>query len=383
MISFLYRSFIIGLIITVCSCKGETKPTEKEELISRKNITPSEELDVVLDSINNDPIQGESSKYVNTSEVKQIENEVAEYNSVKQHHKEPLSRDEVDIVEHVIKVENRSGEEKSEQIMLEKIVETMPQEREKKAQVDSNRNHAQNINEEFVKEFKPNEIVENVSAQSATDVSKVSHELWNNLLTKYVDDKGHVNYKGFNTDYTLLNTYLELLKNNSPKDKWSRSEKMAYWINAYNAFTVDLIVTNYPISSITALDDGNPWKVKRILIGGKSYSLNDIEHVILRPQFKDARIHFAVNCAAKSCPKLHNQAFTADNLEANLEKLTKEFINSDANKISDSKVELSKIFEWYKEDFTDLMGFLNNYTSSSLHDNTKVSFLEYNWSLNE
>ena len=87
-------------------------------------------------------------------------------------------------------------------------------------------------------------------------------------------------------------------------------KKMAYWINVYNAFTIKMIVDNYPVSSITKLHGGKPWDVKWIELGEKKYSLNEIEHNILRPQFKDARIHFAVNCAAQSCPPILNKAWT-------------------------------------------------------------------------
>ena len=159
---------------------------------------------------------------------------------------------------------------------------------------------------------------------------------------------------------------------------------MAFWINAYNAFTVKLIVDNYPVASITKLDGGKPWDRKWIKIGDKTYSLNNIENDILRPQFKDARIHFAVNCAAQSCPPLLNKAWTADNLESNFEKQAKAFVNNPKfNTISAKNVKVSKIFDWYKADFGNLIDFLNKYASTNINGNAKVEYVEYDWALNE
>lgn len=210
-----------------------------------------------------------------------------------------------------------------------------------------------------------------------------SHETWNQLLSKYVSSTGKVNYSGIKNDIAKLDAYLSILKKNPPQDDWSRSEKMAFWINAYNAFTVKLIVDNYPVSSITSLHGGKPWDVKWIKIGGKTYSLNNIENDILRPKYKDARIHFAVNCAAKSCPPLLNRAWTANNLELNFEQQAKAFVNnSDFNSISTKKVQVSKIFEWYAADFGNLIEYLNRYSETEIKPNAKVEFKEYDWALN-
>lgn len=211
-----------------------------------------------------------------------------------------------------------------------------------------------------------------------------SHEAWDALLKKYVSATGKVNYKGFKADKSKLEDYLKILSSNAPEESWSKAEEMAFWINAYNAFTIKLIVDNYPLSSINKLHGGKPWDQKWIKIGGKTYSLNNIENDILRPKFKDARIHFAVNCAAKSCPPLLNAAWTASNLNSNLDAQAKKFINNSAfNKLSEKKVEVSKIFDWYKEDFGDLPAFLNKYASTKVGAKAKVVFLEYDWSLNE
>lgn len=211
-----------------------------------------------------------------------------------------------------------------------------------------------------------------------------THDDWNALLTQNVSSAGKVNYKGFKSSQSKLNTYLDKLKNNPPVATWSRNEKMAYWINAYNAFTVKKIVDNYPLGSVQELSGGKVWDDKWIKLGDKTYSLNEIENGILRPVYKDARIHFAVNCAAKSCPSLHNRAFTASNLESTLASLTKKFVNNaDFNTITSGKVTVSKIFDWYGSDFGDLKAFLNKYSNTPINADAELGYTDYNWSLNE
>lgn len=213
---------------------------------------------------------------------------------------------------------------------------------------------------------------------------QVSHAIWDALLKKCVDVNGGVDYSGLKKEHNTLKGYLSLLSSNAPQPSWTKAQSMSYWINAYNAHTVDLILQNYPIGSITDLDKGNPWEVKRIKIGGQVYSLNNIEHDILRKNYKDPRIHFAVNCAAKSCPKLHNEAWTEMNLEKNLEALTKSFVNNTtSNKITAGNLVLSKIFEWYMIDFGNLISFLNKYSNSKINESAKINFMDYDWQLNK
>ncbi len=211
-----------------------------------------------------------------------------------------------------------------------------------------------------------------------------SHVAWDSLLQKYVGATGQVNYKGLKADPAGLQAYCRLLAENTPQDNWSRAEKLAYWINAYNAFTMKLIVENYPTASILRFDGGKTWDVKRITLGGKKYSLNQIENEIIRPQFKEPRIHFALNCAAKSCPPLYNRAYTAENLETVLESRAKQFINNASyNTFSAGKAVVSKIFDWYGADFGDLKKYLNRYVSTPIKATATVSFKEYDWDLNE
>jgi hypothetical protein len=209
------------------------------------------------------------------------------------------------------------------------------------------------------------------------------HSAFSELLSKYVDAQGKVNYSGLKSEVTKLDSYLTELKQQQVDDSWSREEKLAYWINTYNAFTIKLILNNYPISSITELEGGKPWDKKWITLGDKTYSLNQIENDIIRPQFGEPRIHFAVNCAAKSCPPLADKAFTADNLEGLLESQTRKFINNVSyNKIATNQAQVSKIFDWYGSDFGNVVSFLNKYSEVKIAPMTNVEFLEYNWKLN-
>ena len=168
---------------------------------------------------------------------------------------------------------------------------------------------------------------------------------------------------------------------------------MAYWINAYNAFTVKLIVDHYPVQSIKDIKNGIPfvntvWDIKFIEIEEAVYDLNNIEHGILRPKFQDPRIHFAVNCASVSCPKLWNRAYTAKGLGEQLDRAARDFLRDERrNVIAEDRVQLSKIFSWYGMDFKkkgkSLIEYLNQYSPVQIQPDAEVDYLEYNWNLNE
>jgi hypothetical protein len=134
------------------------------------------------------------------------------------------------------------------------------------------------------------------------------------------------------------------------------------------------------------VNGGKAWDLKFIEINGEKYSLNNIEHDILRKKYSDPRIHFAVNCASVSCPKLSNTAFLADGLNEKLENAAKEFINNPSkNSISASNAEVSSLFDWYKDDFTkngSVADYLNRYSTTKLVAE-KISFKEYNWNINK
>jgi hypothetical protein len=215
-------------------------------------------------------------------------------------------------------------------------------------------------------------------------VVKADHTAWNALLQRYVNTAGNVNYSGFKSAEGQLDTYLASLTTTPPTKNWSREETMAYWINSYNAYTIKLILDNYPVKKITDLHGGEPWDVKWIKIDGKNYSLNNIEHNILRARYNDPRIHFAVNCAAASCPPIPNKAFTAENLNSLMTSRTRAFIRNDIyNTITADKVQVSKIFDWYSEDFGDLRAYLNKYATTAIPAGTTIDFREYDWTLNK
>ncbi len=211
-----------------------------------------------------------------------------------------------------------------------------------------------------------------------------SHLPWDTLLQRHVSAAGKVDYAGMKKDVAALDAYLRSLQLSPPSDDWSENDRMAYWINIYNAATVRLIVAHYPVKSIMDLDGGKTWDVPRVAAGSRTYSLNQIENDILRPRFRDPRIHFALNCAAKSCPPLSNRAFQGADLDARLDARTRLFINDPAaNRLSPHTASLSRIFDWYAADFGNLPAFLNRYAQVGLSPNAKIVFLEYDWSLND
>jgi len=242
----------------------------------------------------------------------------------------------------------------------------------------------------WVKKVKGNAVDLNQFEQSNTP--KMKHDNWSILLKKYVTEIGQVNYKGFIQDSVLFQSFLDDLSQHPPGNNWNEKEKIAYWINAYNAFTVKLIIDHYPLKSIKEIGDGlpmvnSPWDIKFFKIGNIDFDLNTIEHEILRKEFKEPRIHFAINCASFSCPKLRNEAFMAEVLETQLNDQTQQFINNpDKNIISKNKLELSKIFDWFKSDFTkekSLLQFLKPYLKIDVSNNPSIEHLVYDWRLNE
>lgn len=234
-----------------------------------------------------------------------------------------------------------------------------------------------------------------------------SHQEWDLLLQKYVVTKGKqtlFNYKALKAsadDSKKLQAYLSTLSavDEAGYQAFSPDQKLSFLINAYNAFTVKLIIDNYPTKSIRDLGGlfSSPWKKKFFKFRGKKESLDGIEHGQIREEFKEARIHFAVNCASIGCPSLYAKAFTAKTLEKYLDAATKNFLsNTEKNKIntSDKDLELSKIFDWYEGDFEKYHGsvakFVAPYITNDLAIQNEIKagkyeidHLDYDWSLNE
>jgi len=218
----------------------------------------------------------------------------------------------------------------------------------------------------------------------AVNAQPLDYSLWTEILQKYVSDNGAVNYKYLKNNKSAFESYLKLLSASAPNEDCSVDIKKAYWINVYNAFTVQLIIENYPLKSIKDLR--RPWDQSFIEIGGEKITLNTIEHKILRPM-GDPRIHFAIVCASQSCPKLLNHAYEPSTLEDQLKNVTTVFINDPLkNNINKSSVKISKIFKWFKTDFPKreaFIAFLNSYSNIKILAQADVDYINYNWGLNE
>ena len=227
----------------------------------------------------------------------------------------------------------------------------------------------------------------------------VSHDAWQSLLDRYLSVKeGGVNlfnYKGVNDeDRKVLQDYLAALQAIDPR-QLTKDEQFAYWVNMYNALTVEVVLDEYPVSSIKKIrflsSPFGPWDKNFMTIQGEKLSLNDIEHGILRPIWQDPRIHFAVNCASIGCPNLMPTAFTAANADALMEQAAFDYIgHSRAFGLDGNTLKLSSIFEWYGDDFgsdqAEINEYLSDYTADDVDFDPSVSYkvkFDYDWSLNE
>ncbi len=219
---------------------------------------------------------------------------------------------------------------------------------------------------------------------------KIPHSKWTALLQEYVDPYGIIDFKGLKADEEKVDEYLEILSANHPGPYWKIDEQKSYWINAYNAFTVKLILMNYPVKSIMDIkeDDKDAWHIPFIRIGDKLYTLDYIEKTMLLGQFNDSRLHFVINCSAKSCPILRNKAYSTSNIDIELRLATKRFITDRRfNILDENHLQVSQLFFWYKEDFLrdeeSIQIYINKNTPHlEVHNNATLNFLNYNWNLN-
>jgi len=234
-----------------------------------------------------------------------------------------------------------------------------------------------------------------------------SHARWTALLARHVRPTG-VDYEGFRRDKVAFDAYLAALQGAQPADleSWSENQRFAFWINVYNAYTIRLVAQNCGIKSIRDLGDKPfcdvfdkaviPLKALHPAGTNQNLSLNDIEHEILRPRFEDARAHAAVNCASASCPPLLNEAFVADRLDAQLDKVMRRFVNDPARNTFDCRkrtLYLSKIFKWFESDFVRDAGSVQAYVaryadparvggSTAWIQKARLRFKKYSWRLN-
>ena len=235
---------------------------------------------------------------------------------------------------------------------------------------------------------------------AAGNMAVVDHSEWQRLLDRYVspDDRGvnRVAYARISAqDRTSLNDYLDALASIDPRD-YDKAEQLAYWINLYNALTVEVVLRHPRKGSILRMGKGlfkiGPWDDPLVTIAGHELTLNDIEHRILRPIWRDHRIHFAVNCASIGCPNLAKQAYTSDNVEALLAAGEVAYVNHPRGVEFDKRgrLHLSQIFNWYREDFAEdtpaLLAYLSTVhrtASERLRSHEGSVKYRYDWALNK
>ena len=242
------------------------------------------------------------------------------------------------------------------------------------------------------------------SASDETNTSTIDHSAWQEILETYVDpDPSGVNffdYAGLSaspSDMGKLGSYLASLEATDPRD-FARLEQFAYWVNLYNALTVKVIVDAYPVDTILDIHEGivpltGPWGDVRTRIAGQDMTLDEIEHGILRPLWRDPRIHYAVNCAAYSCPNLATTAFTAANTEDLLEAGAHAYANDPrgVDVLAEDAIALSSIYEWYAADFggteasvlEHLISYANEELAAFLRAFEGTIEYRYDWALNE
>ena len=220
----------------------------------------------------------------------------------------------------------------------------------------------------------------------------VDHSTYGTLLEQYVRD-GVVDYMGLKQNEARLDEYLKLLEN-TDLSRLDRDETYAFYVNAYNAWTLKVILSAYPgIKSIRELGvfSTGPWKKKIVRIDGRVISLDDVEYGILRKEYDDPRVHFVVNCASKSCPPLISEPYRGDILNQQMDVATRNFINDPTyNYLEGNTLYVSRLFKWYGGDFTDgVVPFFLTYAQGKLKqqlearkDRLRVKYLDYDWALN-
>jgi len=239
-------------------------------------------------------------------------------------------------------------------------------------------------------------------AHDPTSKTRIDHGAWGGFLKKYVStDKQGVNRVAYgrvtDADKKALHNYLYSLRMVQVAEL-NRDVQMAYWINLYNAITVRLILDFYPVESIRDIDlsgglfGGGPWDKKLIRINGEMLSLNDIEHRILRPIWRDPRIHYAVNCASVGCPNLAKAPYTGSTVEAMLRAAASAYVNSPRGvRLTEDGLVISKIYAWFRDDFGGSETLVLDHLAAHASSNTEVKIMQavdidgydYDWTLND
>jgi len=223
------------------------------------------------------------------------------------------------------------------------------------------------------------------------------HSKFDQALKKYVDDKGLVDYNSIAKD-SGFSEYVQSLQT-ARVEELSRDGQLAFWINGYNAVTIDKVIKKKPKKSVRETFIPGVWTGTKFftsrehIVAGKRLSQDDIEHEILRKQFKDPRIHFAIICASMGCPPLPRIAYTEENVQTRLEEETQKYLNSQRGTRIDraeNTLHMSKLFDWFATDFIQKSGSTLAFMQPYLHEEVRIflerdpmiSYLEYNWALN-
>ncbi len=243
------------------------------------------------------------------------------------------------------------------------------------------------------------EISEYWQRHNSRSTIEVDHDAWNEFLRRYVSASNGINLLAYDSvaqqDKRKLGKYIDYLQSIQVTEL-NQKEQFAYWINLYNAVTVQVVLAHYPLNSIQEISyelfSQGPWKKQLIRVEGMGLSLDNIEHQILRPIFKDNRIHYAVNCASMGCPNLQEKAYSRENLEALLDSGARQYINHPRGVSFDQgELIVSSVFDWYGEDFgendqqiiTYLMRFADADLKERLKTRKSIDNFQYDWSLNE
>lgn len=248
-------------------------------------------------------------------------------------------------------------------------------------------------------------VIERFSKHLADSKEAIDHTAWTKLLATYVkpgaDGVARVDYGKFKAEgHAELKRYVAGLEKVKVTGL-ARAEQFAFWANLYNAKTIDIVLDHYPVKSIKdirlggtflASITGGPWKAKVMTVEGLAISLDDIEHGLLRPSFKDPRVHYAVNCASIGCPDLGQAAFTGAKLEEQLDEAARVYINHPRGlQVTDGKVKASSIFSWFQADFggsaSGVLDHARKYArpelKKSLEGRSTIDSFDYDWRLND
>jgi hypothetical protein len=236
-------------------------------------------------------------------------------------------------------------------------------------------------------------------ANDPASATRIDHSDWTAFLQKYLV-AGQINRLHYALvtveDRQHLDSYIDRL-GALPISRYNRREQLAYWINLYNAVTVGVVLEHYPVDSIRDIDispgllASGPWDKDLIAVEGERLTLNDIEHRILRPIWKDPRLHYVLNCASLGCPNLLPRAFAADDADRLLDQAAREFINTRAVQIKRGKLIVSSIYDWFTEDFggsdAGILEHLRRYAlpplATKLASFQKIDGADYDWRLND